>query len=106
MKPRKDLYKISYIYIYIYIEFCLYNTYAFFFFPIFPFEILLFFLQFEHRSHIQKARLFLGEEKETGEKENVKFCFLILCVEKEITEFFNFGFACALKILRLELQKL
>ena len=87
MKPRKDLYKISYIYIYI--EFCLYNTYAFIFFPIFPFEILLFFLQFEHQSHIQKARLFLGEEKETG--------------EKEIIEFFNFGFACALKILRLEL---
>ena len=97
MKPRKDLYKISYFYIKqlkskqinqipisknIYIEFCLYNTYAFFFFPIFPFEILLFFLQFEHQSHIQKARLFLGEEKETGEKENVKFCFLFLCVLK------------------------
>ena len=26
--------------------------------------------------------------------------------EKEIIEFFNFGFACALKILRLELRKL
>ena len=55
-----------------------------------------------------RPKLYLGEEKETGKKKTKSSVFN-LCVEKfirEIIEFFNFGFACALKMLRLELQKL